>query len=738
MALRLTGKFYTLDSEYVWIEIYDNDLGTPSSNEMTIDNAVLSRIGGEDSAFANVFTASLDITIRIKDANIQSFIDDVQGASDKRFFVKVKRNYVVAVPPDPLDTYDEAFNGVLITDNFKIDNIWQPPVQLKFVDGLSLIADNEYRPTSTTYYDTTTYETLVGHMLNILNLTPTADYHSNPILSTNWNWYESTHSSIGAVGSFDPLDKTRVSHHAFTEYDGGHTNLVTMPIKDVLNSILTITDTRLWYDTNYAIYRWCGRHQLGTATLDSWTYTKAGSQNSETGVVQLTTVTTPDDELMSGGQFGLYPPIKKVFLEYIYNDKTGLFLPNWDSDTSSSLAVVGTIKIVSSTTRLAIVGNLYHNSVLLPAQQWVNHKMKFRFTIKLERVTDGQIYYYRSSDNSFTETLSYFEVYSELIEEGDNGTFKTREIFIETQQLEDAIGGASDFQIDDFIKVWLLFEYVSDVPDTTGVMGHDWYLHGSESYTNELPLNNDYKTIKEEYYGVVSEDNNYIVKKSTNLGDTVRVNTIERLEVTDGTDWFMSYDWAIGAFTGGNRIQELVILDIIKSQRLSIRTYEGGTINGINKLGVGIVYDSSSWIPLAGQEDLKKSEVSQTYYEYKSFAGSTTLGQVNQVESSNGSSSGSSGGGSTIPVQSPIVFIPYTFTGSGTTLAVSDLPNPDNLSDPENDIHAYLRVVVSGVEVDFESTLTTPYGYTITSGVTELTFGRDITGEKVKILITQI
>ena len=122
MALRLTGKFSSWSGELFYIEIYDEDLVSPATDEFSVVSASFKREGGDGTAFSRIFTGMFTVEMIVNTSATESFLADLADQSDRKFFVKVKRNYVEAVPPTPLDTYDNAFNGVLLPDDIRVNN----------------------------------------------------------------------------------------------------------------------------------------------------------------------------------------------------------------------------------------------------------------------------------------------------------------------------------------------------------------------------------------------------------------------------------------------------------------------------------------------------------------------------------------------------------------------------------------------------------------------------------------
>ena len=704
MAERFRSTWTSFYGSDYTLKIYDEN-HTGSFSSITKINVSLKTNANSRELLTPIQTAQLDASFFLDrnnagDADFLLFLSDMAEEEENRFFCTLKVTGHSGF----------VFVGSLLIDDVKIPNSPIINVNLTFVDGLSLLKDIEYKTAADEYFDTSTTETLIGHIQNCLEFIPCFSYYnpSSSFLKTNIDW---THDAGG-----EALSSTRCSHSLFTKVDEQGQSSAKSCF-DVLEAIMKLFYANLKYEpnpyNNYTIthLRDAGEENMtyNTSYTPSWTGSSPTSQNRKNGAVQF----------LAGGVYGFLPGINKASVSYSYETEEKRLPAHTDVTEPATYSEIGTFKVRSDKTILSLSGTIRSN---FHSDSWQGQKVSamYKMYIKFEGSTSGTFYAanpwtsavkvggWVESMNSyvynqmvFTSSESYCKINSSQYNYQTGDIILTDPYNIVSAPLND------EFAIGEDVTISVKFEFFSKrMFSFLGVYfgkidhafnGYDRTILWSVLEGTEL---SEEQIIGRRFESNFPTSNSNFLEYEIFAGYGSN-NSATVLESFDGTNWVRAENkWRSIEYIPQYYLAELIIRDMFASQGKTISTYSG-VVEGEEAWGCRIVeYTGGAtelMIPIQTTHDIVRDRLKGDFYDASTFPGTPTIEEKFDYDnSSSGSSTGGSGGSSTSNSSSGSssgtgeasyhVFEVTGITGTSITLSDTTIADQADYTDAQMDM----------------------------------------------------
>lgn len=208
----------------VWtIDILDSEFtGTVTTFDCYSPGITFTFDGEGDERTNFVKASSATVTAMVKTTGFETFIGDVVGALEQRFFVKVYRDDVL------------YWAGLMLQDMIQIPQQAKPyPFEMSFSDGVAVLKDLPYDNAGELYVGR---ETFIWHLKTLLSKTGIDQLFgtTDQFLATAVNWYDTNHSNATANC---PLAYTDADHRAFQKVNNTDNTYEAVKCIEVLESI---------------------------------------------------------------------------------------------------------------------------------------------------------------------------------------------------------------------------------------------------------------------------------------------------------------------------------------------------------------------------------------------------------------------------------------------------------------------------------------------------------------------
>jgi len=645
--IRYRNEFYSIEGTLYKIDIIDTFYNGSPLEFITTDPCFeLGYIGGKDR-FDPIISSELKVSAFVQDAAFETFIFDIAGSGENRFFVKLYRDDVF------------FWAGVLVTDNIKMEDIAFPYVfEMSFTDGLGTLKDRLFmNELSRPFILYSGKESLIGFIYKIIT-------HAGPGLNGNtliWaetdsfiktcvHWYDAHHHFYF---NQDPLKYTRVSHEAYhIENNGTYT---AGNCYDILYDILSAFGARIILsEGSYKIIQ-VNEHICYNQVWRNYRVTDGSYLSYSYDHNQ---ITSADFDILTGRVFSFMPGLLKASKKYKYATGPGgiNLLPVKNSYETVTALLGG---IVGGKGEMLKFNGVVTQTLTAAAAQILANPIRpvFHLTLKITKV-DGTINYLNRSQIPGTQGWTYsWQTAACYVEFFGNYVFKIQTSeslvfyveFLSPPVPLDCNGtfqftyegfecNGSPINIDDLNYVYVcdrftlqnlfpaeiltsgtlkngftyrinnivLLDNFTNVGASSNATGVEFIATGETPatwiYGSELlNLSNPNASGVAEY---IAESNSpgrskVYKAKDTLIGDGYSGLSIGALETSDGSTWLVSSEWVLKNKTTAKRLHQLYANEVLSGQLTPTEIMSASFISQILRADKSIVLnDGTLWAVL--------------------------------------------------------------------------------------------------------------------------------------------
>lgn len=603
MSLRLQSGFFSLENIEYDIEIHDLEFsGAATAFVLGGNGFTLDYEGNEQERFNPIVSSKLTLSILIEDATQKAFIEDLVGAAENRFFIKIKKSGIL------------DWVGLAITDTYVREDRDKFFFNLTATDGLAALKTVDYHAgLGIRYFGK---ETLLGHLFNALNRTGIQDfYNSEKFLITSSNWTEARHS-LPSNSNLFPF--TQLDHRTFYEVDKkGNTKFKSC--YDVIKNICTITGTRIMmsggcYRINQINYY--NQPQFKEVAYDknqNFLYAQLESHGHLSG--------SSNNTKLGGGVYRYLPGLKEVVLNYKHrSSENHLSGYEWalNNEVTYDLGEIG----FSAGDSLLIKMQIEWDSNFFNSLTIANHMHKWGIMIKqgteyLHRALTVFSYNIYRAPVSWQPTDSRYEVNSDILEGQYNAgvinvSFKTP-----------ILSGSGSIEV--LVEYQGTFKPENNQAFTLIDLGVNW---NTVNPSLEIVKDNltAFREDEREYKVTNTEkpNNRVILPIETLIGDGPEASSLGKLETSDGTTFDTSSSWSTQTGNENVEIQNLLIQEILSGRKTPVTLMDSGFKGSFGAHGV-ILYDSKRWILAQGSYNANRNEWNGIWFEISATTGGINI-----------------------------------------------------------------------------------------------------------------
>ena len=675
--------------------------------------------------FSPIIGSECSMTLVINSTTLETFAEDLFGADEGRFSVRLTNLYGGSL------VYFEWY-GYILPDLITLQDVpvTDPGYELtiKATDGLGRLKSIDYNNAGVTY---TGKDTFIGHILNCLNkLDFVGTYFTSgkSVLRTVVNWHDSRWTYAATT---NPLVKSRVSHAAFYHKDTKG-NIVYKSCYDVLKEIARAWGARFMFSGSGFWLIQPNEYASGVTTKRFFGYQPNGTGATSTDDFSIDNIPgSGSSEILrfSGGTWQFFPALKSVQVDYQHIAAQNLIPGAVWSDTISPVTTY-TVDYIDSglgTATLSFEGLINGTTTFLigtPEAHFIVFELYIdvgnRYLSRTVSISGG-FANYGTASWSLSDTARY-QIAVPVIPYG-NGQFAQGVNFI-TPPLTANGELAIKFELDSL-----------DIYDTDGNG-----INGSGDISVSYDLSGAYL----EYIGngVFSDQSDIYqfgadndasastkVELTTLIGDGPNLVSPGHIETEDDASaWDLAAgEWTVGGAGTAKAHSQLLVNEIIKGQLSPVRRMVSMSFQdltgGLDPLLPHrcITYDSGNWVAESLTYDCKTDIISGEWFKIQSASTYTERDQkfVPKDSSSGAPTSGSSGGtqsGGTTPTTGGGVSVGNTslfFAQEYIEQSTATLTWTENSGIlPEGNHAAQIRVFQNGQRL-----LTTQYTVTLPNDI---------------------
>lgn len=544
-TIRYRCEFTSNDGIDWRIDIDDQEyLDSPTSFNVRGNGFEIDYKGENAQRFNPILSSECKVTAHVQDANFETLIDDILGAQEQRFFIRLYKYYDAA--------YNIYWAGPILQDLItKEDQDFPYDFVLTATDGIGALKDTPYDDDGTLY---TGSDTFITHILNCLNKTGGEIFWTtNTFLKTAVNWYDTHHHNPSKIGfAIDPLERSRLDHDCFIEFDATETE-VGMSTYDVLNQLCRAWGARIILSDGCWNFFQVNEYASATFTTREWD--KTGTKVTQTENDDFTQATF---NKLTGGISEFFPALQQVRVKYNYKQSTnpGNLLPPQDKYTTP--VSIGTIQ-GGGNEALIVSGQV--QSILSGApNDWPDRHHVYKLQLRVGS-------YYLTNENGYMEWVADSSKYYEIITtqyHGSNYQYAFDEFGFTTPPVP--ADGAGTFLFD-FIKH--IDSAGENLVLTTGTFDHNCIDYKVSLYYDDQLQDGTIRYIAENTTdGTTLVDSSKILDlPDTIIGDGPGDYSIGRIETYDGSTWDNSSSWTVTQDGTGVDINKLLVKEVLVGQK---------------------------------------------------------------------------------------------------------------------------------------------------------------------------
>jgi len=593
MAKRL---FSSATDEYgnLWdIEIHDADFsGAPIEFETKPPGVVIDYQGQSQNRLNPILTSKATVTVYINSDDQQDFLNDLPDAKEGRFTLKI----------DKSGSFHWA--GVILTDTAREENMPRPfELQLTATDGLGALKTVDYVPTGGV--NVAAWETFLQHLLNALQLLPTANFWgaSDNFITTSVNWYE---QRMDTGSTAEPLANSRIHHRVFTKIgDDGEEKYKSAFF--VLKEIAKNWNARLYLDAGVWRFEQYGQRINLSGDFKEKRFDKSANFLGFTNAANydVTIDQTSQKAFLRGRHHEWFPPLRLA--RTLYKHESGANFMDGvqlDHTTEGNEFNLGEFNYANGTAKLVFSCSIrfFADFALLPDDPAfvVHWRMKFKIGdkwLKREHINQDQLPQTITLTPNPTYTPltwenseSYVHFFSGVMYPQQASTMVITPGAFTTPFLPETGDLLVSFELVAVYSVWnepanpstpIAGEDITNLADVT------YWLDGLDLRITEAgeDFNDNERTYTVNNPLTGAGDNTEIFDDVMIFGDGPKDTTFSRIQIFDNTGgaWINSEFWDLGTVGGDwRKFQELRIWEILIGQLKAVkRTYGTGFFDSI-------------------------------------------------------------------------------------------------------------------------------------------------------------
>lgn len=625
--IRYRNEFYSTEGTFWKIDIIDTSFsGSPAEFTCTAPNFTLSYKGNKER-FDPIITSELRVSAWVQDAAFETFILDIAGANEQRFFAKLYKDSVF------------QWGGMMLVDDIQKEDIAFPyEFEMVFTDGLGTLKDKLFWDTDATP-DALWQgkETFIEFIIKLLAKTGTAELWSgsDDFLATNVQWYDVHHNFYLNA---DPLQYSKIAHEAFYEYENKENKAG--DCYDILQELL--------YTFGARIQLVQGMFKI-TQINESINTRRLFRFYSYTGTLRSYSVKTDLDltdtyyDFLTGGIFSYLPPLERVEKKYLY--KTSPVGSNYLPDQSSytpAVDLIGTVPGESS----YLFGSSEQNqgSVVIQRFTWgagspptdmiagyfliryrldliITNGVETRYLTNIDPVTgnvwEGVYYWADVPVNAISGQPNCVKIQDSMQYHTSGFYFKALPIGFLTpfNDLTGTCSGTFEFQHIGFFNT-------SGVQITIANLTFSFFCsHFRLSLWGGGTINYpDGEVNFRAYNANVNLKSKVLTFPDAHIGDGPIVGALGAITTYDGATWIPSTWWKIKKTGTQKKIHQLMVNEVIAGQQIPTDTYKGRIISPTYTPEKTLVFpDVTRWlvlnVTLDGKQDIWSGEWFKLNYQ---------------------------------------------------------------------------------------------------------------------------
>lgn len=590
MGKRYESTQFGVDGAEWRVDIYDSEHSGSVTGFLTEKNSLrIEYQSSEEKLSAPIISSTCTFKMLIRSSLQGGILTDLRGAKDDRFRVAVYRE-------DALE-----WVGVVLTDQivYEIDS-YPYLLQIDAVDGMERLSGIDYADDSEV--NTVPYEgkeTVIEHLMKIIDRLGTTDLMGTDVLTTAVNWYENRHAST----SVDPLATTRFNHRAFLEFDNKTGSAKYMNCLDVLDMLAKTFHSRVCMSQGRIHFMQINEYEVNSFRI--FNYNSSGTQTGTSTGNSFTGNTTVD---LRGGLRRFFPGLKDASVQFIHK-------LNRNAISGADIASSFTLEDVdASATNTSLFLSCTARSYYAPETIDVPMFIAYRFQVS---ITDGTDTYYLKRDAEVVSGVVEYGEYSWTQASADRVTVYSGGPIQPNANLS--------FTYVDSTRVSILVNEVPVSGDLTiqGSFFKTVKIDGTDaniSPTSSTEYVDPYLEIAD-----LSDRSNARLYRRVNgtagfsasykydnlLGDGISGNSPGNADIYNGSQWLVSTgSWKIGAKgTDGANLSGILAEAVLASRSAPTPRIQA-TFEGFARATEVIIVASENYIPMNMSINAHREEVS--------------------------------------------------------------------------------------------------------------------------------
>jgi len=295
--------------------LYSSTINAFNIGMPAMDGFTISWEGDENNITNPINPSSCSVDCVVADAAFETLIDDIVGAAEGRFILKIYKHNGTA--------YGIYWLGYILADMIQISDLSYPyQTNITATDGIGRLANIAYKDSGSFF---TGYDTLLDHIFNAIDLIGLSSYFvtGDEYLITSCQWFED-YMGISAPSTSNPLALSRINHLAFISKNEGD-DRTPLSAYDVLKNICVLLDAQFIFSAGKYYFVQINEKTKATFYTNSYDSDRLALSSDTAFGISI----TPADR--TNGYYGYLPMLASDQLSYSYrigsNPYPGLYNP---------------------------------------------------------------------------------------------------------------------------------------------------------------------------------------------------------------------------------------------------------------------------------------------------------------------------------------------------------------------------------------------------------------------------
>lgn len=303
MGARLQGDFYSQKENDKYTITIDDSTYSSTIFDFNLVFLRWNYQGITKDRYNPILSSICEMGIVVANSNIESCLNDLIGAAEERFRVKIEKN-------DALYWAGHIILDLAAFEDAPVDADAPPTFSITATDGLGRLNDIEYNNAGTEY---TGKETFKDHIFNVLGKLNLDDFWgtTDDYFYSICYWFETNQTAAAAD---DALVNARFDHKALIKIDDTGSKIFTSSY-EVLKRICETWGARFMLSNGKYRLTQINEHENATYSVIN-RYQKDGTAKADLTTVNHTKTLDTDIIKYKGGQRLYYPGLKEVCVNY--------------------------------------------------------------------------------------------------------------------------------------------------------------------------------------------------------------------------------------------------------------------------------------------------------------------------------------------------------------------------------------------------------------------------------------